>query len=166
MSEQPPGGDDDARLRPTGAGLLLGWGLAGLVGGWLVRPVWAWLDGTAPIVTWLQVLALFLVAAILAVTAWATWRTLHVHGNRLEPHRAVNRLVLAKACALTGALVAGGYGGYALSWLGLTEAVLARERVLHSVLAGLAAALLVVGSLLLERACRVRRDPDDRRRRG
>ena len=37
VSEQPPG-DDDARLRPTGAGLLLGWGLAGLVGGWLVRP--------------------------------------------------------------------------------------------------------------------------------
>ena len=48
MSEQPPG-DDDVRLRPTGAGLLLGWGLVGLVGGWLVRPVWARADGTAPI---------------------------------------------------------------------------------------------------------------------
>ena len=64
--------------------------------------------------------------------------------------------MLAKACAVTGALVAGAYLGYAVSWLGLTDAALARERVVHSLLAALAAALLVVGSLLLERACRVR----------
>ena len=38
----------------------------------------------------------------------------------------MNRLVLAKSCALAGALVAGGYFGYALSWLGLTEAELAK----------------------------------------
>ena len=67
--------------------------------------------------------------------------------------------MLAKACALTGALVAGGYVGYAVSWVGLTDAALARERVVHSLLAGVAGALLVVGSLLLERACRVRKDP-------
>ena len=100
------------------AGVLLGWGLAGLVGGWLLRPLAGLGDGTAPIVTWLQLLALFLVAAILGATAWATWRTVHVHGQRLEPHRAVNRLVLARACALVGALAAGGYLGYALSWVG------------------------------------------------
>ena len=51
--------------------------------------------------TWAQPLALFLVAAILAGTAWATWRTMHVHRERLEPHQAVNRLVLARACALS-----------------------------------------------------------------
>ncbi len=71
----------------------------------------------------------------------------------------MNRLVLAKACALAGALFAGGYLGYAVSWIGLTDAALARERVLHSLLAGAAGILLVVGSLLLERACRVRQDP-------
>ena len=31
----------------------------------------------------------------------------------------MNRLVLARACALVGALVAGGYLGYALSWVGV-----------------------------------------------
>jgi hypothetical protein len=159
VSEQPPG-DDDARLRPTGVGLLLGWGLAGLVGGWLVRPVWAWLDGTAPIVTWLQVLALFLVAAILAGTAWATWRTLHVHGHRLEPHRAVNRLVLAKACALVGALAAGGYAGYALSWVGMA-AELADQRMVRSGIAALGGLLTCGAALLLERACRVAAPKDD-----
>ena len=30
----------------------------------------------------------------------------------------MNRLVLARACALVGALVAAGYVGYAVSWLG------------------------------------------------
>ena len=31
----------------------------------------------------------------------------------------MNRLVLARACALVGALVAGGYLGYAISWIGV-----------------------------------------------
>ncbi len=55
--------------------------------------------------------------------------------ERLEPHQAVNRLVLARACALVGALVAGGYLGYALSWLGV-DAELARQRAWRSVAAG------------------------------
>ena len=49
-----------------------------------------------------------------------------------QPHQAVNRLVLAKACALAGALVAGGYLGYALSWVGLTDAELAQQRMVHA----------------------------------
>ena len=57
-----------------------------------------------------------------------------MHGHRLEPHRAVNRLVMAKACALVGALVAGGYAGYALTWLGM-EAELADQRLLRSAIA-------------------------------
>ena len=105
-------------------------------------------------------LALFLVAAILAGTAWATWRTLHVHGHRLEPHRAVNRLVLAKACALVGALAAGGYAGYALSWVGMA-AELADQRMVRSGIAALGGLLTCGAALLLERACRVAAPKDD-----
>ena len=159
MSE-PPRPPDVGHVRVTSVGLLLGGGLAGLVLGWLIRPVWERLGRTAPVVTWAQVLALFLVAAIVAVTAWSTWRTLHVHGHRLEPHRAVNRLVMAKACALVGALVAGGYAGYALTWLGM-EAELADQRLLRSAIAALASLLACVAALLLERACRVRSGDDD-----
>jgi hypothetical protein len=132
--------------------------LAGLVVGWLVRPVSVRLNGVAPTVGWLPTLALLFVTVLVAWLAWSTYRLIHRRHQRLEPQNAVNRLVLAKACALAGSLFAGGYFGYALSWLGLTEAALARERVVHALLAGMAAVLLVVGSLLLERACRVRKD--------
>jgi hypothetical protein len=152
----PEGSPPEGHVGPTGPGTVVGSALVGLVLGWLVRPVSVRLDGTAPTVGWLPVVTLGFVAAVIGWVAWSTYRLIHRRRERLEPHKAVNRLVLAKACAVTGALVAGAYLGYAVSWLGLTDAALARERVVHSLLAALAAALLVVGSLLLERACRVR----------
>jgi F0F1-type ATP synthase assembly protein I len=152
----PDGSPPEGHVGPTGPGTVVGSTLVGLVLGWLVRPVSVRLDGTAPTVGWLPVVTLGFVAAVIGWVAWSTYRLIHRRRERLEPHKAVNRLVLAKACAVTGALVAGAYVGYAVSWLGLTDAALARERVVHSLLAALAAALLVVGSLLLERACRVR----------
>ena len=138
MSERPAGRRaTDGRLRPTGAGAAArlgaasGWSAAGCV-----RPLWAWADGTAPIVTWLQVLALFLVAAILGAHRLAApGAPCTCTAQRLEPHRAVNRLVLARACALVGALAAGGYVGYALSWVG-DGAELADQRMVRSVIAG------------------------------
>ena len=74
-------------------------------------------------------LALAFVALVLA--RWPGRRTGPCTGaaSGCEPHHAVNRLVLAKSCALAGALVAGGYLGYALSWLGLTDAELAQQRM-------------------------------------
>jgi hypothetical protein len=55
-------------------------------------------------------------------------------------------------------VVAGGYFGYALAWVGFGEAELAQQRMVHAVLGGLAGVALVAGSLLLERACRVNGD--------
>jgi hypothetical protein len=161
VSDGPEGPDDrPGRLRPTSAAALTVWGVVGLVGGWLLRTLAVRSGGTPPIVTWAQPLALVLVALILGATAYLTWRTMHVHHQRLEPHEAVNRLVLARACALVGALVAGGYLGYAVSWIGVgTE--LADQRVVRSVVAGLAGVAIVVTALLLERACRVRSDEEE-----
>jgi hypothetical protein len=95
------------------------------------------------------------VALIVCSMAFSTHRALHRRHERLEPHRAVNRLVLAKSCALAGAMVSGGYFGYALSWVGITEAHLAQQRIVECLVAGVAGAIIVAGSLLLERACRV-----------
>jgi hypothetical protein len=168
MIERPPEGqseDQDSRgpegsLRPTSPKVLTIWGLVGLVGGWLFH-LYADREMTAPpLVTWGQPLALFLIAAILAATARATWRTVHDRRGRLAPHQAVNRLVLARACAYVGVLVAGGYLGYALSWVGLS-AELAEQRAVRSLIAGLGGACVVVTALLLERACRVRKDEDE-----
>ena len=160
--EEPPlpTGGTPGTVRPTPAGPLVAWGVAGLVGGWLLRHALDWVGGTPPLVSWLQVLALYLVAAILAATAAATWRQVHVRREWLEPHRAGNRLVLAKACALVGALLAGGYAGYALSWLG-DEAALAGQRIGRSVFAALAGVAIITAALALERACRVHEDDED-----
>jgi hypothetical protein len=159
---QPPEPEPEPQgtIRTTSPTMLLGIGLVTLVLGWALRPATIRWLGTAPRVTWLQVLALVLVAAILAVVARSTYRTIHVRRQTLEPYQAVNRLVLAKACAIAGAAVAGGYLGYALAWVGIDEQELAGERLLRSALAGVAGVTIVLASLALERACRVRRDED------
>ena len=157
LEEEP---DQQGHIRNTSPGALIGFALTGLVLGWALRPVSMGLGGVAPTVGWLPVFALFFVAAIVGGVAWSTYRTLQRRGERIAPHQAVNRLVLAKACALAGAFFAGGYFGYALSWMGHTDADLAKLRVVQSVLAGLSSVLIVTGSLLLERACRVRQKDD------
>ena len=146
------------RLRPISGGALTIWGVVGLVGGWLLRRVAESWWGMAPVVTWLQPLALLVVALIVGVTAWSTRRAIAGKGERIEPLYAVNRLVLGRACALVGALLAGGYAGYALSWLGIDGDPLAGQRALRSAVAAVLGLAVCVTGLLLERACRVRRD--------
>ncbi len=140
-------------LRPTSRGVVVGWALVGLAGGWVLHVVSDRTGNVPPLVSWAQPLALLLLAAILGYVAWATWRTVHVREERLLPHQAVNRLVLARACALVAALVGGGYLGYALSWVGTAED---NGRLWPSLAAGAAGLLGVVVALLLERACRIR----------
>jgi lysylphosphatidylglycerol synthetase-like protein (DUF2156 family) len=156
--DEPP--EPEGTLRPLSYAVVTGWGVAGLVLGWLWHPVSEALADTAPVISWAQPAALWLVAVAIGITWWQTYRAVQVHRERLEPHQAVNRLVLARAGALVGALVAGGYAGYALSWIG-DPAELAGQRILRCAVAVVAGVLIVVGALLLERACRVRKDPED-----
>ena len=155
--EPEPEPQPEGHLRPTSPAALTAWAVVGLVGGWLLHPVTERLNGSSPVVTWSQRLALFVVAAILGSTAWLTGRSVHGRHARLEPHRAVNRLVLARACALVGALVAGGYLGYAVSWLGV-DAELASQRAWRSAVGALAGVAITITAVLLERACRIRSD--------
>jgi hypothetical protein len=156
---EPPPEDDgtdelpEGRLRPTPPHVVVGWALFGLVLGWALHPVSERLGRVPPLVTWAQPLALLLLAAILGYVAWATWRTVHVRREPLLSHQAVNRLVLARACALVIALVGGGYLGYGLSWV---KAEADNGRMWPSLVAALTGALGVLAALLLERACRVR----------
>ena len=139
--------------------MLAVWGIVGLVGGWLLHPL-ADRAGTAPVVSWVQPLARVLVALILGYTAYSTHRLRSQRPDLLAPHQAVNRLVLARACAFVGALVLGGYLGYALSWVG-DDAELADERIWRSGAASFAGLLIVITALLLERACRVGSDDSE-----
>ncbi len=156
----PPG--PAGAVGPTVPGLLAGLVLLGLVGGRLIRPVSISLGLPTPALGWLPALGLVLLAFLVGWVAWVTHRALHTRGERLEAHRAVNRLVLAKACAVTGALAAGAYAGYALAWAGDLDTPLGQQRVIRAAVASLASAGVVAGSLLLERACRVRTGPGGR----
>jgi Na+/serine symporter len=158
--QEPPGPAPSGRLRRTGPGTLVVLALVGLVLGWLIRPVATGASTTVPQIAWLQVGALYFIAAVLAIVARATHQTLHLHHRRLQPHQAVNRLVLAKSCALAGAVLVGGYLGYALSFVGI-ESDLTAARIIRGVVAAGGAALLLLFSLLLERACQVRDDDEE-----
>ncbi len=145
--DPPPG-----RLRTTDPRVLVALGLVGLVAGWALRLVAVELGYPVPRTGWVQVGVLVLVAAVLGSVASVTRR------ERPAPHHAVNRLVLAKACALVAALMTGGYLGSALSWVGI-DAETAGSRILTSLVAAAAAALAVGAALALERACRIKGDP-------
>jgi hypothetical protein len=153
--DEPP--EPEGTLRPLSYAVVTVWAVAGLFLGWLWKPVAERFAGTAPVVSWAQPAALWLVAGVMWITWWHTHRAVQVRHERLEPHRAVNRLVLARAGALVGALVAGGYAGYAVSWIG-DPAELAGQRIIRSLVAVAAGVVIVVGALLLERACRVQKD--------
>ena len=155
----PDGPPPPGQLSTTGPGPLTAFAVAGLVLGWAIRPLWVWLDLTAPQVGWLQVGALWFVGLLLLWVARATSRAVTRRGSALRAHEAVNRLVLAKASALAGAMVAGGYLGYALSWVGVGAETFG-SRVWLSVAAAAGAAVTVTGSLLLERACRIKSDDE------
>lgn len=157
--DEPDGPSDgpEGSLRPTAPAAVVVWALVGLVLGWAVHPVSQRMGAVPPVVSWAQPFALLLLAAILGYTAWATWRTVHLRRERLAPHQAVNRLVLARACALVAALVAGGYLGYGLSWLG-DAGEMADDRWWRSLAAAGAGTVGCVAALLLERACRVHSD--------
>lgn len=131
-----------------------------MVGG-LVRPLVERGGGVAPEVTWAAPLTLGLYAVALLLLARVTYRTIHEEVERLDPHRAVRLLVLGKASAVAGAGVAGAYFAYALSFAAEWDTALPRERVTHALVACLGAVAVMVGGLLLERACRVPGDSDD-----
>jgi hypothetical protein len=149
--DEPP--EPRGRLRPTSPAALTACAVAGLVIGWGSHPLLVRLVDRPPLVSWTQALALVLVAGIMAFLARQTWQTVQVRGERLEPQQAVNRLVLARACALGGTLVAAGYLGYAVSWLG-DASQYADRWILRAGVAALGAAGVSVASLVLERACR------------
>ena len=133
-------------------GALLGWGLV---------PFSERASGVAPRVEWTSVAALLVIAGVVLVLAYTTYRTVHRDRRRMDPQRAVNFLLLAKASALVGAVVAGGYLGFGLQFVDQMDIDLPRERVIRALCAAVSGVAVVVSGLLLERACRVPRGDDE-----
>jgi len=102
-----------------------------------------------------------LAAGVVGMLAWSTWQSLHKHHQRMTSEHGLRMLAVAKSSAYVGALVAGAYGGLAISFLDAWEAPFGRERVLHGGVAAGAAVLLLVAGLLLEQACRLPGSDDE-----
>ncbi|WP_269778361.1 DUF3180 family protein [Nocardioides mangrovicus] len=145
-------------------------GALAAVVGWSVRPLCVRFDLAEPVISVWSVVVIWLLAVAVGWVALRTWRTLQrsrgrrpdqqgLQGQQLEAYQAVNRLVLGKAAALAGAVVLGGYAGFAIGHLGIEPTQLSGQRLLRSSIAAVGGLVLLVMGLLLERACRVRSDP-------
>lgn len=148
-------------FRRTSARLVVATAVIGLVFGLLVRPLSARLDTSPPRVGWAAATTLLLVAIIVGMLAWSTWQSLHKKHQRMTSDHAVKMLALSRSSVIVGALFAGGYGGFAVTFLGDLDTRFGEERALHGGAAVVAGILVVVVALLLERACRLPDDHDD-----
>ena len=148
------------KVRRTPALQVVALVAAGLLLGRLLPVVLEWLDRSSPRVSWVAAVALLFGAAVVGAFAWNTWQSLHKRRERMTSDYGLRMLALAKSSAIVGALVAGGYGGFALAFLG-DDSPLGHERFRHSLAAAIAGVLLMVAGLLLERACQIPGNDED-----
>jgi hypothetical protein len=163
-----PGGPDQRddlpprpRMEPTKAATLVVAGLATAALSWvLIGRVY----GVVPDLPWLPAITLFALAIGESVLARATKARIDRKPGTapVDPLAVARYVVLAKASALAAAIFAGFYAGI-LIWLAVERSTTqAGQRDIPPAAAGLAASLaLIAGALLLERACRVPKPPDD-----
>jgi hypothetical protein len=151
LAEQPSGGS----VRSTSLRALAVAAIFGALSGWLIVAASNSFDLVPPQVPWTAPVGVLLIAGLVGVFAYTTHTRIQVRKERMDPQRAVAFLVLGKASALAGALIAGGYLGYALMFVTRMDADAPRDRVIRSAIAVMAGVGLAVAGLLLERACRV-----------
>jgi hypothetical protein len=156
-----PEQEEPGRIRPTSRRILVGLGVLGVAIGWTVVTAVENGGGVAPTVSKLTPIAWAFLAALLFFAARNTHQRIQVRRERVDPQRAVFLLLMAKASAFVGALCAGVYAGFGLRFVDALEASGPRNRTIIAGLSAVVALLVVTAGLLLERACRVPRNPDD-----
>jgi hypothetical protein len=151
LAEQPSGGS----VRSTSPRSLAVAAILGALSGWLIVAASNSFDLVPPQVPWTAPVGVLIIAGLVGVFAYTTHTRIQVRKERMDPQRAVAFLVLGKASALAGALIAGGYLAFALMFVTRIDADAPRDRVIRSAVAVVAGVGLAVAGLLLERACRV-----------
>lgn len=154
------GTTDDSSLKTTPPLALAVAALFGGLAGWLVVVGSRALNASPPQVPWSAPITVIVVAVAIGLLAWQTYQRIHRRRLRIDPQRAVSFLVLGKASALAGALVAGGYLVYAFMFVAQIAGDSPRDRVVRSLVAMVGGLALGAAGMLLERACKVPDDPD------
>ncbi len=154
-------------IQPTRIRVLAGVAVVVGVLAWAAALLWDDRRGTLPSVPWSAPLVLGFLAAVVGSLAWVlrtrfnALRAGRVDARPVDPMFASRSLGLAKASALVGALVAGLYAGFGVFLARDLAVDVRRERALLCLVAVVAAVLLAVAGLWLERVLRVPPDEDD-----
>lgn len=160
--DRPPSDEDQEKsshdlsashLKPLAPLHLVAAALVGAFLGWAARDLADAVDDASP-VSWVQIAGLWFMAALLAAVAYQTRRAVRSRTATIDPERMVNRLVLARAAALVGSILAGGYAGYGITWLD-SHPDLVLGRVGLAALAALGGIAVLFAGKFLEWACRV-----------
>jgi Protein of unknown function (DUF3180) len=162
---RPPSSPDQRRgepprMQPTRPATLVVAGLAAAALSWLIIGN---VYGNIPKLPWLPPITIFALAVGEGVLARTTKARIDRRPGtaRVDPLAVARYVVLAKASALAAAIFAGFYAGV-LIWLLVEGFGAAALNDVPAAAGGLVAAVaLVAGGLLLERACRVPRRPED-----
>ncbi|WP_425565542.1 DUF3180 domain-containing protein [Pilimelia columellifera] len=159
-----PGGSQRPRLEPTKGSALVVAALAAFAVSWLLISRFY---GDLPRLPWAPAAFSGVLALLEGFLAVQTRARIERRPGRepVAPLAVARFVVLAKASSMTGAVLAGLYGG-ALAWLAVEQARLgateARAADLPIAATGTTAALALIGTALwLERACRVPPGDDD-----
>ena len=109
----------------------------------------------------ISVLVLLGLAAVVLGMGWNVRQYRAGKRPGLDPLVAARTVVLATASAYTGSLLAGWYGAHVVLVLGDLEIAGRRAVAVAGGIALLAAVVLVVAGLVVERWCEIRADDDD-----
>jgi hypothetical protein len=148
-------------LRPTNPATLLVVGLAAVALSWLVVSHYY---GDIPNVPWLPAFTVFAIAIAEAVLARTTKARIDRRPGTapVQPLAVARYVVLAKASSMAGSIFAGFYVGLLIWLLAQRGRLTAAGADIAPTVAGVVAALaLIAAALLLERACRVPKRPEE-----
>ncbi|MFW6203405.1 MAG: DUF3180 family protein [Actinomycetota bacterium] len=148
-------------MHATRIGTLLGVALAAVPAGWLFgRLVQAW-TGVVPAVPWVLPLLLLFMAILLLLGARVArgWIEERRYDNRMDALVVARLAALAKAAAVFGAAVTGGYLGMGLLALNELTFSAAQGRAVLSATVMVTGAGVAAAALRLERSCEV--PPDE-----
>ncbi|PKQ14994.1 MAG: DUF3180 domain-containing protein [Actinobacteria bacterium HGW-Actinobacteria-8] len=117
--------------------------------------------GASPVlVPWTTLVVGIVLGGVVLAAGWAV-RQVRLGRRRMDPTRAVRTAVLGQASAYAGALLAGIYGGYALTLMPDWSHTPRREAAIAAGLAALGGVVMLVAGVIAERWCRIGPDDDD-----
>jgi hypothetical protein len=142
-------------MRPSRVGVLVALLVGVAAVAWGALQISVNRGTTLPPLTWTAPAGVAALAVVVLVTALGLRSRLDRPEKRPHPLSMARMAVLGKASAHVGPIVGGLYAGYLLVLLPGLEIDSRRDRAILCTVALLAAALLTVAGLLLEKSCRV-----------